>query len=66
MKLFKLHTERYRSLLDVTVELGALTFFIGANASGKRTILDALCFLGEAMRKHDGFLRSQSLLATGD
>ena len=51
MKLIKLHAERYRSLRDTTVELGAFTLFIGANASGKSTILDALRFLGEAVRE---------------
>ena len=29
--------------------IGRFTLFIGANASGKSTILDALRFLGEAM-----------------
>ncbi len=45
MKLTKLAARRYRSLRDVTVELGDLNLFIGANASGKSSILDALRFL---------------------
>ena len=53
MKLVELSAEGYRSLCDETVELGAFTVFIGENASGKSTILDALRFLGEAVRDHD-------------
>ena len=52
-KLVELHAERYRSLRHATVELGAFTLFIGANASGKSTILDALRFLGEAVRERN-------------
>ena len=48
MKLSKLVAENYRSLCDTGIELGDLNLFIGANASGKSTILDALRFL------HDG------------
>lgn len=51
MKLVELSAENYRSLHDETVELGAFNVFIGENASGKSTILDALRFLGEAVRE---------------
>ena len=50
MKLASLHIKNYLSVRDTTVELGDLTVFIGANASGKSTILDALRFLNEAVQ----------------
>ncbi len=53
MKLRVLRTDRYRSLRDVEIEFGDLNLFIGANASGKSTILDALRFLSEGVRNHD-------------
>ena len=54
MKLLRLKVERYRSLRDQSIELnGDLNLFIGANASGKSTILDALRFLRDGVRKGD-------------
>ena len=53
MKLASLHIKNYLSVRDATVELGDLTVFIGANASGKSTILDALRFLNEAVQARD-------------
>ena len=53
MKLLKLTAKNYRSLRDATIEFGNLNFFIGANASGKSTILDALRFLHEGMQNRD-------------
>ncbi len=53
MELVTLHAENYRSLRRESVDIGRFTLFIGANASGKSTILDALRFLGEAMRERD-------------
>ena len=53
MKLFKLTAKNYRSLRDATIEFGDLNFFIGANASGKSTILDALRFLHEGVQNRD-------------
>lgn len=53
MKLRTLETERYRSLRDVRVDLDDLNLFIGANASGKSAVLDALRFLSEAVRQRD-------------
>lgn len=44
---------RYRSLRDVQLKLGRLNVFIGANASGKSNILDALRFLATAVREKD-------------
>ena len=53
MKLSSLSIKNYRSLRDATIELGDLTLFIGANASGKSAILDALRFLSEAVQARD-------------
>ena len=53
MKLTRLEAKRYRSLREVSVEVGGLNVFIGANASGKSAILDALRFLHEGVRARD-------------
>ena len=53
MKLAKLHASHYRSLRDEVVELDGLNLFIGANASGKSTVLDALRFLHEGVQARD-------------
>lgn len=53
MKLSRLNVQNYRSLRNVSIELGDLTVFIGANASGKSTILDALRLLAEAVQMRD-------------
>lgn len=53
MKVLSLAAKNYRSLREVNVELDRLNLFIGANASGKSAILDALRFLSEAVRARD-------------
>ena len=53
MRLAKLQARRYRSLRDVTVDMNGLNLFIGANAAGKSTILDALRFLHEGATARD-------------
>ena len=53
MKLSKLVIRNYRSLRHESIEFGDLNLFIGANASGKSTILDALRFLHEGVRARD-------------
>ena len=53
MRLSTLRAYRYRSLRRQEIHLNTLNLFIGANASGKSTILDALRFLGEAVRTRD-------------
>ena len=53
MKLSSLVVRNYRSLRDARIELGDFTLFIGANASGKSAILDALRFLSEAVHTRD-------------
>ena len=53
MKLSTLTIRNYRSIREATIELGDLAVFIGANATGKSAILDALRFLSEAVRARD-------------
>src|SRR5437763_13302167 len=53
MKLLILKAFRYRSLRDETIPLADLNLFIGTNASGKSTILDALRFLHEGVQERD-------------
>ena len=53
MRLLRLTAKNYRSLRDVSVDLGDLNLFIGANGSGKSAILDALRFLQEGIQTYD-------------
>ena len=53
MKLLELEASRYRSLREETVVFQDLNVFIGANASGKSAILDALRFLHEGLAARD-------------
>ena len=53
MKLLRLAAKNYRSLRDVSIDISNLNLFIGANASGKSTILDALRFLHEGVQSRD-------------
>ncbi len=53
MKLTRFEARNYRSLRDVSVELGGGDVFIGANGSGKSAILDALRFLHESVQARD-------------
>ena len=53
MKLSKLKATHFRSLRNVEIELDDINLFIGANAAGKSTILDAMRFLHEAVLAHD-------------
>ena len=53
MKLLTLWADHYRSLRRQEIHLNDFNLFIGANASGKSTVLDALRFLSEAVRTRD-------------
>ena len=53
MRLLTLSAEHYRSLREQTIELDGFSLFIGSNAAGKSTVLDALRFLSEAVRARD-------------
>ncbi|GAA4919106.1 putative ATPase [Stackebrandtia albiflava] len=45
-RLQQLHVENFRSLRDVTVELGGLNVLVGPNGAGKSNVLQVLAFLG--------------------
>ena len=53
IKLLKIEAKKFRSLRDASIDFDDLNLFIGANASGKSTILDALRFLHEAVHARD-------------
>ena len=60
--LERLSIRTFKSLEDVTVELGVVNVFIGANGSGKTNLLEALGVLAAAA---DGKVDDQALLARG-
>ena len=53
MNLSKLTLKNYRSVQDISIGVGSLALLIGANASGKSTVLDALRFLSEGIQFGD-------------
>ena len=57
-----LSVRTFKSLEDVTVDLGLVNVFIGANGSGKSNLLEALGVLSAAA---DGKVDDQTLLARG-
>ena len=57
-----LSVRTFKSLEDVTVDLGLVNVFIGANGSGKSNLLEALGILSAAA---DGKVDDQSLLSRG-
>ena len=60
--LDKLSVTTFKSLEDVTVDLGRVNVFVGANGSGKSNLLEALGILSAAA---DGKVDDQALLARG-
>ena len=58
----KLSVTTFKSLEDVTVDLGQVNVFVGANGSGKSNLLEALGILSAAA---DGKVDDQALLARG-
>ena len=60
--LDNLSVRTFKSLDDVTVDLGLVNVFIGANGSGKSNLLEALGILAAAA---DGKVDDQALLARG-
>ena len=60
--LASLSVRTFKSLDDVTVDLGLVNVFIGANGSGKSNLLEALGVLAAAA---DGKVDDQALLARG-
>ena len=58
----RLSVKTFKSLEDVTVQLGQVNVFIGANGSGKSNLLEALGVLSAAA---NGKVDEQALLARG-
>jgi len=47
----RIRIQNFRCLRDFEVKLGPLNFLVGANNTGKSSVLDALYVLGECMRR---------------
>ena len=62
LMLENLSVRAFKSLDDVTVDLGLVNVFIGANGSGKSNLLEALGILSAAA---DGKVDDRTLLARG-
>jgi predicted ATPase len=50
IQIVRFAVKNYRSIQECDVELEPLTFFIGANASGKTSFVDAILFIASAVR----------------
>lgn len=64
MRLESVHISNFRSLKDVTVTFDGLTVLIGANSSGKTSVLEALRFFDEehiGLSRHDFFPRTDTI-----
>jgi len=51
MQIDRFAVENFRAIQQCDVELSPVTFFIGANASGKTSYVDALAFIQHALRE---------------
>ncbi len=60
--LRQVRIERFKSIVDLTIDLGRVNVFIGANGSGKSNILEAVGVLGAAA---SGRVDDESLLRRG-
>ncbi|MBW2736575.1 MAG: AAA family ATPase [Deltaproteobacteria bacterium] len=58
----KISVSSFKSLADVTVDLGRVNVFVGANGSGKSNLIEALGVLGAAA---EGRVNDTNLLARG-
>lgn len=48
-RIRRVHIRNYKSIGQVTVDLGALTIFVGPNGAGKSNFMDALAFVSECL-----------------
>ncbi|MFO0710805.1 MAG: AAA family ATPase [Sandaracinus sp.] len=60
--LKRIQIERFKSIVDMTIDLGRVNVFIGANGSGKSNLLEAIGVLGAAA---SGRVDDESLLRRG-
>ena len=51
-RLRKLSVKNYRSLADVSVELGAVNVFFGPNGAGKSSLLNVFEFMGDCVARN--------------
>ena len=58
----RLEIKGFKSLVDVSIELGAVNVFIGANGSGKSNLLEAVGFLSAIIQ---GGLEAESIRYRG-
>ncbi|MBP0021618.1 MAG: AAA family ATPase [Cyanobacteria bacterium SBLK] len=58
-KLVRLQVKNYRSLADLSFEVGAINVFFGPNGSGKSAILDVLRFLKDCAVRSVDYAASQ-------
>jgi len=65
----RIQVRGFKSLLDIDVEFGPLTVFVGANGSGKTSVLEAIEFLKDAVScrikgedETDDFIEDQKLM----
>ena len=49
-RITRVWAKNFRSVADVSLEMGALTILVGPNASGKSNLLDILRFIKDALR----------------
>ena len=52
--LLEVSVKNYKSLRDVSVQLGPLNVLVGPNGSGKSNLLDVIQFLGDSVREDLG------------
>lgn len=63
MKIDKIHVKYFKSMYDTEFEPGNINVLIGANGSGKSTVLESIGILSAAMT--DRVKISNKLLETG-
>ena len=55
----KVSIRNFKCLRDVQIDLERFTVFVGPNASGKSSILQALNFLCRSFRGQDGIMEGE-------
>ena len=66
MKINKVHIRNFKSVVDLSLDLGSINVFIGENGSGKSNILEALAFTAAAAaaKLDNEFLVSRGIRVT--
>ena len=68
MKISRVHIKNFRSIKDISIDLGDTTVFIGPNNAGKTAILDAIkiALSRGTGQRHTGFVESDVHLPNPD